>query len=194
MSGSSWAAELPAAQGKVGMRKDGRTEARLAARYDEILRQHGAALRRVAASYEADPSQQEDLYQEILLAVWRALPGFRGDASVRTFVFRIAHNRGLRHGWRAGRLPGALSETAVVVDPRPTPEAETVRSERRARLRNAVRSLPPVPRQVVTLSLEGLSHREIGEVLGMTENNVAVRLSRARQALRRALEMGGGGR
>ena len=58
-----------------------------------LLHEHDRALRRLAASYERDPSRQQDLVQEIWLAVWQALPRFRGECSERTFVFRIAHNR-----------------------------------------------------------------------------------------------------
>ena len=71
-------------------------------RYDRILQEHGPALRRVAATYEADPARREDLFQEICLALWQALPRFREEASERTFAFRIAHNRGLTHGLARG--------------------------------------------------------------------------------------------
>ncbi|HYH47524.1 MAG TPA: sigma-70 family RNA polymerase sigma factor [Thermoanaerobaculia bacterium] len=157
-------------------------------RYDRILREHGLALRRVAAIYEADPARREDLFQDVCLALWQALPRFRGDCSERTFAFRIAHNRGLSHGWRARSAPAALEEAGEIPDTRRDPESELCDRDRRERLREAVRRLPPVARQVVALSLEGLSHREIGEVLGVTENNVAVRLTRARKLLRQILE------
>lgn len=160
-------------------------------RYDGILREHGPALRRVAASYEADPARREDLFQDICLALWQALPRFREEASERTFAFRIAHNRGLTHGWRArGSAAADLDEVEEMPDPRRDPESELCEGERRDRLRDSVRRLPLAARQVVVLSLEGLSQREIGEVLGITENNVAVRLTRARKLLRQALEEG----
>ncbi len=161
-------------------------------RYDRILQEHGPALRRVAAAYEADPSRREDLLQEICLALWQALPRFREEATERTFAFRIAHNRGLTHGWRArGSVTADLNEAGELADPRQDPESELHEGERRDRLREAIRRLPLAARQVVVLSLEGLSQREIGDVLGITENNVAVRLTRARKLLRQALETEG---
>jgi RNA polymerase sigma factor (sigma-70 family) len=57
--------------------------------FARILREHGSALARLAASYAHDPADREDLLQEILLAIWTALPRFRGDCSERTFAFRI---------------------------------------------------------------------------------------------------------
>jgi RNA polymerase sigma factor (sigma-70 family) len=157
-------------------------------RYDHILREHGPALRRVAAIYEADPARREDLFQDVCLALWQALPRFRGDCSERTFAFRLAHNRGLTHGWKARGTTATLDEAEEIPDTRRDPESELCDRDRRERLRAAVRRLPAGARQVVALSLEGLSHREIGEVLGLTENNVAVRLTRARKLLREILE------
>jgi RNA polymerase sigma-70 factor (ECF subfamily) len=164
-------------------------------RYEQILRREGAALRRTAAAYEADPARREDLFQDICLAIWQALPRFRGEASERTFVFRIAHNRGLTH--RSRRRPdraraAGLEEAEELADPGPGPETAAAEGQRRERLLRAVLALPLEPRRILTLALEGLSHKEIGEVLGITENHVAVRLSRARQALRRSLETIGG--
>ena len=156
-------------------------------KYDAILREHGPALRRVAAIYEADPVRREDLFQDVCLALWQALPRFRGDCSERTFAFRIAHNRGLSHGWKSRGRTADLDEAEEIPDTRRDPESELCDRDRRERLREAVRRLPPGARQVVALSLEGLSHREIGEVLGLTENNVAVRLTRARKLLREIL-------
>ncbi len=163
-------------------------------RYDRILRQEGAALRRVSSAYEADPARREDLFQDICLAVWQALPRFRGESSERTFVFRIAHNRGLTHrSRRASMAPSTdLEEAEVLADPRPGPEATAREGQRRERLRSAVLALPLEARQVISLTLEGLSPKEIAEVLGITENNAAVRLSRARRALRQVLERTGG--
>ena len=66
-------------------------------RFERILGEHGAAISRLAYSYEAVAGIREELVQEIALAIWRALPHFRGECSERTFVFRIAHNRGLTH-------------------------------------------------------------------------------------------------
>jgi len=156
--------------------------------FEQLLHEHGGALRRVASSYEADPALRDDLYQEICLAIWKALPAFRGESSSRTFVFRIAHNRGLSHGWREGRLPGPLEEPERLRDPAASAEDALERSQRRSRLLAAIRSLPLGARQVLTLRLEGLSFKEIAEVTGLTENNAMVRATRARQALKKILE------
>ena len=65
--------------------------------FDDVLRQHAGLLSRIAASYEADPALRDDLLQDMALALWRALPNWRGEAPLRAFVARVAHNRGATH-------------------------------------------------------------------------------------------------
>jgi RNA polymerase sigma factor (sigma-70 family) len=165
----------------------GETRRALEERFGRILGEHGAAISRLAYSYEAVAGIREELVQEIALAIWRALPHFRGECSERTFVFRIAHNRGLTHVGRR-RAPqrslDELEEAEEPADPRPHPDEQLAQMNRRERLASAVQSLPVAHRQMVVFMLEGLSLAEIGEVLGITENNVAVRMTRARKALR----------
>lgn len=154
-----------------------------------LLNEHDRALRRMAASYERDPSRQQDLMQEIWLAVWQALPRFRNECSERTFVFRIAHNRAVSHvDYSQRRQTDLLDEEASIQAPGPDPEHSLSQQQRHERLRAAVQSLPIGLRQVVVLTLEGLTNAEVADVVGITENNVAVRLTRARAALSRVLE------
>ena len=158
------------------------------AQYLRMIEEHDPAIRRLALGYERDPGRRQDLVQEIWLALWRALPSFRGECSERTFVFRIAHNRAVSHiqHWRR-RSADPLPDEAPVPDAGPDPERAATLGQRQERLQAAVHRLPLGLRQVVVLMLEGLSHAEIGEVLGITGNNVAVRLARARIALAQEL-------
>ena len=156
--------------------------------YTSLLVEYGEALARLAASYESLPHAREDLLQEIRLAVWTALPGFRGECSMRTFLYRIAHNRGLTHVWRRRTRPSQSEDPPETADPAADPETSAIRNSDQTRLMKAVRSLPVLYRQVITLALEDLPQSEIAAVLGISENNVAVRLNRARKMLREKLE------
>jgi RNA polymerase sigma-70 factor (ECF subfamily) len=158
------------------------------ARCVRLLQEHDRSLRRLAASYERDASRQEDLLQDIWLAVWRALPRFRDECSERTFVWRIAHNRAVSHidHWQRRRTD-LLEDDAPIEAPEPDPEHSLSQQQRQERLRRAVQELPLSMRQVVILTLEGLNHAEVAEILGITDNNVAVRLSRARAELARTM-------
>src|SRR5215475_14502826 len=158
--------------------------------FERILAEHGPALSRLAGSYTNTHIDRDDLLQETAFAIWQALPKFRGECSERTFIFRIAHNRGLSHACRrrpAHQPLDELQEKDEPVDPRPDPNEQAAQLRQRAQLMSAIQSLPLAQRQIIVLMLEDLSHAEIGEVLGITENNVAVRLNRARNALKNAL-------
>ncbi|MBN8429984.1 RNA polymerase sigma factor [Microbulbifer salipaludis] len=150
--------------------------------FQQLIEDCGSGIARLAGSYVRNRAEREDLVQEIWLAIWRALPGFRGDASPRTFAYRIAHNRSVTQlARRRDSEDGEVLET--VADERPGPETQLLQRRDAERLMRAVSQLPLGMRQVLTLRFEGLSYSEISEVLGISESNVAVRLNRARERL-----------
>lgn len=155
--------------------------------FEELLGAHGRLIARIAASYEADRELARDLTQDILLAVWRALPSFRAQSSWRTFIARIAHNRGVTHVARAANTPIAVEVSPELPCPLPHPETLLVEHDRRLRVLTAVQQLPLAYRQVATLTLEGFTPAEVAETLGLTVNAVAIRSTRARALLRSAL-------
>ena len=164
------------------------TESSLEERFRSLLAANGPALSRLAGSYARTTSDRDDLFQEIAMAIWQALPYFRGESSERTFIFRVAHNRAITH--LAQRRPSTeLEEAAEVKDPRPNPEKGFSEDQQQAHLLQAIHRLPIGYRQVITLALEELSYAEIAEVLGITESTVGVRLNRSRQMLREMLEV-----
>ena len=152
---------------------------------DAVLERYREALWRLTAGYARTRQDREDLYQDVAVAVWQALTRFRGECSERTFVYRVAHNRGISYRARLLRrqtLP--LEEAGAPAAPTPSPETASIEQDQLARLRAAVRALPVNYREVVLLRLEGLSTRDIAEIVGISENNVDVRLARARTKLR----------
>ena len=149
-----------------------------------VLRTHGPALARLVSAYARDRSEREDLQQDIALALWVALPRFRGECPERAFVLRVAHNRALTLVTRRRRtITVVIDEDLDPVDPAPHPEAVLHDRQRRRLLLAAIRRLPLAQRQALLLSLEGLDHDEIGGVLGINANAVGVRVHRARAAL-----------
>lgn len=156
--------------------------------FDRLLATNGPALARLAASYTNTLTDRDDLLQEIAMAIWQALPRFRGECSERTFAFRIAHNRGIAFLARVRSHMRGSADEIDLPDPKPNPESGLARVQSAERLRHAIHGLPLVYRQVVMLALEELDYSEIAEVLGVSESNVGARLSRARQMLRESLE------
>jgi RNA polymerase sigma factor (sigma-70 family) len=157
----------------------------LEGRFERLLEGNRASLGRLAFSYTNTAADREDLLQDIAMALWQALPRFRGECSERTFVYRIAHNRALTA--LARRRPLHHPVEAESVDPVPLVEAALAEQQESTRLAEAVRRLPLPYRQVVVLVLEGLEYGEIAEVLGISESNVGVRLNRARPLLRQMM-------
>lgn len=171
----------------IGRPRDSESEE---ARLHRLLSTHAASLSRLFASYARNAADRQDLAQDVALALFTALPRFRGECSERTFVFRVAHNRALGFLAKRGRATDDVDdhEDRVVATSGKNPAIAFERADREARLLAAVRALPVAHRQVVTLLLEGLDHQEIADVLGLSVNNVAVRAHRARAALRVLLE------
>ena len=157
------------------------------AHFSALLGTYGSSLRRLCALYESNRAERDDLMQEVAFAIWRGLKTFRGECSERTFIYRIAHNRVLSYRFRKRVPVSPLSEADHVADPSARADESAERSSERARLLQVVRGLPESLREPVVLRLEGLNDREISAVLGISEGNVAVRLTRARNALRQLL-------
>ncbi|MEO7189888.1 MAG: RNA polymerase sigma factor [Vicinamibacterales bacterium] len=146
--------------------------------FSELMEAYASPIRRLCAAYAESTADREDLFQDIFLAVWRALPDFRGDASVRTWLYRIAHNVALtsraRHRRRQSRESPLEDEDAAA-----GPEMGL----RRLALKRAIAAMTPGDRTLTLLWLEGLSAIEIEEVTGVKSATVAVRLSRIRKHL-----------
>jgi len=173
----------------VDMPSDASGRVALEERFRHLLDAHGAALGRLAGSYTRSASDRDDLLQDIAMALWQALPRFRGDCSERTFLFRIAHNRCLARVSTRRAAIALEDEQMDVADPRPNAEEQLSQDQQGERLVSAIRRLPVIYREAITLMLEGLAYKEIAQVLGIGESNVGVRLNRARQLLKTMLEV-----
>ncbi|MDC0672579.1 sigma-70 family RNA polymerase sigma factor [Nannocystis radixulma] len=154
-------------------------------RWAGTVAEHGAGLSRMAASYTRG-AEREDLEQDIALALWRALPLFRGESSLKTFAYRVARYCCFRHIRRRKEADATL-DPAGLADPSTCIESAILHAEQRAQIEQALTELPDNLESVLTLHLTGHSYAQIAETLGITERNVSVRLSRARARLRRQL-------
>jgi RNA polymerase sigma-70 factor (ECF subfamily) len=151
--------------------------------FDTVLAAHALLIERILSAYERRPAVRAELRQEVAVALWQALPRFRGDSGLKTYVARIANNIGVSHVRRDARegLQTALDE--ALPSDAASPEHEVSREQLRLRLAEAIRALPLGQKQVVVLHLEDFDHGQIAATLGIAEGAVAVRLLRARQAL-----------
>jgi RNA polymerase sigma-70 factor (ECF subfamily) len=154
--------------------------------FEDLLRRYLPALRRLAWSYTRDRGEIEDLLQEIALGLWTALPRFRGDASERTWLYRVAHNTAISFissSRRKAQREQAGDILEYLPDGARSAESAAIHEQRRSRLWEAIEDLSLTDKQIVVLHLEGLSAAEIEAVTGLSAGNVATRLTRARQRL-----------
>lgn len=150
---------------------------------------HAAILHRVANGFAAG-ADRDDLLQELLLALWKALPAFRCGCQPATFVYRVTHNAALT--WKRARRGDErlepLTPAALALPMRDGAEGDG-EAECLELLYAAIRRLSPLDRSLVLLSLDGVSYSEIAALHGLTASNVGARLTRARQRL--ALDLQG---
>ena len=153
--------------------------------YAEATATFGPAIERLARVYERDPDKRRDLVQEIHVALWRSLARFDGRCSLRTWVYRVAHNtatskvlRPLTNAPRIVALDDSLESVAAA-----TSDEEAL-DRRRAleRLHDLIRRLRPLDRQVMLLYLE-MDAAAIAEITGLSAANVATKVGRIKRIL-----------
>jgi RNA polymerase sigma-70 factor (ECF subfamily) len=161
-------------------------------RYREAAALYGAALERLARAYEADPDHLRDLLQEIHLAVWRSFAAWNTRCSLRTWVYRVAHNAAISHVIRQRRIHSAVLVSLEELEHLPHPSApDDGRRHALDRLLTLVHRLKPLDRQVILSYLEGLEAAEIGEITGLAPGAVATRIHRLKNVLTREFHQGG---
>jgi RNA polymerase sigma-70 factor (ECF subfamily) len=161
---------------------------------DQLYRQasetYGAAMERLVRAYEADPELRRDLLQEIHIALWRSFEGFDQRCSLRTWIYRVAHNVSTSHVAREHR---AKSRMLVGLELENLPDSESGQGDRKHalnRLLVMIQQLKPVDRHVILSYLEGLDAAEIGEVTGLSPGNVATKIHRIKAILTRRFQGG----
>ena len=161
--------------------------------FEQVIDTFGAALGRLARSYEAHPDKRRDLLQEIHFSIWRSLASFGRQCSLRTWVYRVAHNvaasHALKHRRANARQLVSLDDVAEISD---DTHSSIDRRMTLQRLDELIQRLHALDRQVILLYLEGLDAVSIGEVTGISPANVATRIHRIKKIL--AKHFGGGDR
>jgi len=155
-------------------------------RFLELVNENRDRILRICRVYAWNSADQDDLYQEMLFQIWRGLPELKEQQFANTWLYRVAINTAIsfarKRGVRNDRIvyvePADLTHT---IESRQTTEPN--RDDRLASLYNAIYSLDPVERALVTLFLEGLTYEQIAEATGINANNVGVMLHRAKKKL-----------
>ena len=162
-------------------------------RYHQAAAEYGPALERLARAYEFDADRRRDLLQEVHLALWRSFALFDGRCSLRTWVYRVAHNTAVSYG--IGRRRSGDRNLVSLEDVELTPatrdsEEAVGRHQALALLTELIQSLNPLDRQVILSYLEGMDAAAIGEITGLAAGNVATKIHRIKAMLAKRFNQG----
>ena len=146
--------------------------------FEELVRRYQTSIYRVALRMLGSRADAQDAVQETFVRAWRALPRFRHDSAISTWLYRIVTRRALDR-IASRRSTGTLDEVEVEAGPDPAQAAE--HQERLRAIRRAIAKLPPDQRAALVLrEFEGLSYQEVAQVLGASVPAVKTRIHRAR--------------
>jgi RNA polymerase sigma-70 factor (ECF subfamily) len=146
--------------------------------FEELVRRYQTSIYRVALRMLGSSADAQDAVQETFVRAWRALPRFRHDSAISTWLYRIVTRRALDK-IASRRSTGTLDEVEVEAGPDPAQAAED--QERLRAVRRAIATLPPDQRAALVLrEFEGLSYQEVAQVLGASVPAIKTRIHRAR--------------
>lgn len=150
------------------------TEAQRERTYHRWLTDHRSIFFKVVRIYASTREDEEDLFQEIALQLWRSVPAFRSESRVTTWLYRIALNVALK--WSAREERRVQQEPMEVLQ-------EDNSNDQLEWLYDRIRQLPKTDRSLILLLLDGFSYREMAEIVGISESNVGVKIHRIKQQL-----------
>jgi RNA polymerase sigma-70 factor (ECF subfamily) len=156
--------------------------------FEEVSATCTGLISRIALSHERDPSLRRELVQDILLAIWMALPSYRGDATLKTFAASIAQKRCISHVTKRAREPRQVELPPDLVSVAPPPDEIALRNDEKKRLVESIQLLPIPQREAIVLAFEGFSYAEMAEILGISANAVMLRCQRAKTTLKSLME------
>ena len=148
--------------------------------FTETIRTHDAMIRRICLGYASNPQDLEDLYQDVLVNIWRGLRSFRSESSIRTWVYRIALNTCVSTLRARSNRPSQSSlEDVILVADDSLEKRESVKD-----LYECIATLNPIDKAIMMMWLDEYSYDEIADTIGLKRNNVATRLHRAKEKLK----------
>lgn len=149
--------------------------------FEQLLEQNKGRIYRICKVYATQPLLPEDLFQEVVIQLWRAYARFEGRSAVETWVYRVTLNVCLRINKQKSSNKTVQLE-AITFEPVSEPADVNAQDSLNA-LNTCIKSLDEMDRTIVVLSLEDLPYKEIAAITGLTENYIAVKMKRIRKKL-----------
>ncbi len=151
-------------------------------KFIELVTSNQQIIYKVCYFYTSDDFTLDELYQETVINLWKAFPGFRGDCKVSTWIYRIAMNTCVSYMRKSSSRPDTIPITFNLADNLVDNDTQNIYLQELYRMIN---KLGKLERALVLLYLEDKSHQEISEIMGISKNNVAVKLSRIKDKLKK---------
>lgn len=148
----------------------------------QLINEHQGIIHKICRLYRDTREDREDLFQEIVYQLWKSVSSFSGKAKFSTWMYRVALSTAIA-GYRK-KTPAVIYLATLPDAAAAVPEPD----EQQKLLWQALAKLPADDKAIIALYLENLSYQEVADVLGITENNVGVKLSRAKNRLQQLLK------
>jgi len=159
--------------------------------FANILASHKNKIYRLCHGYLADKNEVDDLFQEIMVNIWRNIASFRGEAQPATWVYRVAVNTALLYNKKLKKQKLLSSDFNIdVISDNAWEEKENQIEKKRLlqKLQHGISELPAQDRLIITLVLEGLTYKEISEITGLTGSNTGVKINRIKSRLEKKIK------
>ncbi|MHC1703204.1 MAG: RNA polymerase sigma factor [Tenuifilaceae bacterium] len=162
-------------------------------RFNILVKENQHKILRICKYYAPVSEDQKDIYQEILVNIWKSLDSFRGDSLESTWIYRIALNTAMGFAGKEFRRMkivldgGDKNLTNLMMDD----DSDRILKENQIiQLQNHLNQLTVIEKAIISLVLEDLSYKEISDIIGITEPNVRVKIHRIKETLRDQMKGG----
>ena len=166
-------------------------------RFNQIVAENSERIKRICSYYNSNAQDQKDIFQEVLINIWKSLDNFRGDSAISTWVYRIAVNTTLSYTGKAYRhmklMVCADTQNLCSLFDEEGFEAKQIIEKQLESLQTELNMLSVMDKALISLMLEGLSMKEIADIIGITEANVKVKIHRIKEQLKIRLAGGRNG-
>ena len=156
-------------------------------KFNQIVKENSELIKRICRYYNQNTQDQEDMYQEVLINIWRSLDKFRGESKLSTFIYRIAVNVSISYASKSFKQSklyvNADTENIHEIIDEPYEDKEIQIQQ----LHTALNTLSIIDKALISLVLEGLTMKEIANIIGITEPNVKVKIHRIKTHLKEEL-------
>jgi len=161
-------------------------------KFRQIVSDNETRLLRLCNYYAQEPEDAKDIYQEILINVWKSLDTFRGDSAISTWIYRIAINTSLNFSGKFNkqmklRVDKDMQHFSSLVQDEDEEKNHVIENQLE-QLQNELNKLSVIDKSIITLMLEGLSSKEIANIIGLTESNIRVKTHRIKEELRQTIK------